>query len=132
MGVKNNKKFQFDKTIYADKYLLKNLKLNDKDDDNKVSELKSKASDLRDQISKLSNHHKGMGIDEILEVTLNFVKTRTEPGSDFENIFFSPDSKSPQVKSDSSTTHVISELRHIQDTVRLELASLEAKLKIVE
>lgn len=69
---------------------MKNLNLDDKDEDNKVSELKSKASDLRDQISKLSNHHKGMGIDEKLEVALNFVEARTEPGSDFENIFFSP------------------------------------------
>jgi hypothetical protein len=113
MGVKNNKKFVFDKTIYADKYLLSNLNPDDKDVDIKVAELKNKASELRDQISKLSNHHKGMGIDEILEVTLNFVKTRTDPGSDFENIYFAPDSKSPQVKSDSSTSHIVSELKQI-------------------
>jgi hydroxypyruvate isomerase len=95
MGVKNCKKFEFEKTIYADKYLLNNLNLDDKDVDIKVAELKNRANELRDQISKLRNHHKGMGIDEILEVTLNFVKVRSEPDSDFENIYFPPDSKSP-------------------------------------
>jgi hypothetical protein len=93
--------------------LLNNLNPDDKDVDVKVVELKNRASELRDQISKLTNYHKGMGVDEILEVTLNILKTRTEPGSDFENIYFPPDSKSPQVKSDSSISSVISELRQV-------------------
>lgn len=95
MGIKNNKRFEFDQVIYADKYLLNNLRLDDKDVEIKVAELKNRANELKEQIAKLSNHHRGMGIDEILEVTLNFVRARAEPGSDFENIYFPPNSKSP-------------------------------------
>ena len=111
--IKNNKRFEFDKIIYADKYLLNNHQLDDKEKEIKIAEKKNKQSELKEKSSKLSNHHKGMGIEEILEVTRNFIKDRTEPGSDFENIYFPPDSKSPQVKSDSSSTHqsILSELK---------------------
>jgi hypothetical protein len=48
--------------------LLSNLNPDDKDVDIKVTELKNRASELRDQISKLSNHHKGMALMRYLKL----------------------------------------------------------------
>lgn len=76
--------------------------------ENKIAYLKNEASILKSNIARYNDYHKGLGIEEILEVTQKFIHSRNEviTGSDFVEVHlldFPLDSKSPLMKMDSSS-----------------------------
>ncbi len=74
--------------------------------ENKIAYLKNEASMLKSNIARYNDYHKGLGIEEILEVTQKFIHSRNEviTGSDFVEVDYPLDSKSPLMKMDSSST----------------------------
>ncbi|CDW73905.1 ubiquitin carboxyl-terminal hydrolase family protein [Stylonychia lemnae] len=75
--IKNNKKFEFEQTIYADKFLLKN-KEKDKNLNQKVDKLYSLQKQIKDQIQSLKNNNSGLGLFEILEISKNYIQAQSE------------------------------------------------------
>lgn len=80
--VKNNKRFDFEKVIYADKFL-KEKKNKDEELSQQINRYREKQSQIREKLDQFKEFHKGISIKEILEVTKTFIENQTE---DFEEI----------------------------------------------
>ena len=64
--VKNNKKFEFEKVIYADKFLIKN-KNKDRELNEKIEKLREKQKTIKEKLNDFNDYHKGLSIFEIIK-----------------------------------------------------------------
>eukprot|EP00347_Sterkiella_histriomuscorum_P016450 403353129 len=70
--IKNNKKFQFEKSVYADKFVYSN-----KDRDQKlnqiVDKLLEKQRKIQNELQKMRDHRNGLGVIDILDEATNLI-----------------------------------------------------------
>ncbi len=72
--VKNNKRFDFEKTIYADKFLAQN-RSKDREITEQVSGLRERQKEIKESLRKYKEYHNAMGISEYLQMTREFIES---------------------------------------------------------
>lgn len=80
--IKNNKRFDFEKLLYADKFLMEN-RSKDEEINRQISSLRDKQKQYREQLKQYKEYHKGLSIQEIIQVAQTFIEDQCE---DFEDI----------------------------------------------
>ena len=72
--VKNNKRFDFEKVLYADKFIYEN-RSKDEEINEQIVKLREQQRVIREKIKKYKEYLKGIGLMEIMEVTKKFIES---------------------------------------------------------
>ena len=75
--IKNNKRFDFEKILYADKFLYEN-RLKDEEMNNEIQKLREKQKEIREKIKHYNEFYKGLSLFEIMDVTKAFIENQSE------------------------------------------------------
>lgn len=96
--VKNYKRFEFEKMIYADKYMLQN-RLKDEEMNAQIQGLREKQKEIRQKLKEYNEYYKGLSLREVIKVTKDFIELQSEDfielDKDGENKDLTEEVKSP-------------------------------------
>lgn len=81
--VKNSKRFDFEKVLYADKFLL-SKRSKEGENNEQVQQLRDKQKAIRESLKQYKEYYKGMGLIEIMEVTKGFIESQGEDYVDID------------------------------------------------
>ena len=81
--VKNNKRFDFEKIVYADKFLYQNRQ-KDEEMNEQIKQLREKQRVIRDKIKHYKDFYKGQSLLEIMDVTKAFIDSQSEDFLDID------------------------------------------------